>query len=83
MPLSTADFIEALKVEVSEDVFQRLISKLEPLIRELFPHIKKSPGKRPKAPYCYDILRPVIRFVTFGAGRQCIVMVIKGNSCSA
>lgn len=30
--MSTYEFIEALKVEVSEDVFVRLMDKLEPLI---------------------------------------------------
>lgn len=36
--LSTLDFIEALKTEVSEDVFGRLLQKLEPLIQQKLKH---------------------------------------------
>lgn len=32
--MSTLDFIEVLKAEVSEDVFSRLMEKLEPLIQQ-------------------------------------------------
>lgn len=38
MPVSTADFIEALKAEVSEDVFQRLMERFEPEIKQKLFH---------------------------------------------
>ncbi|MGF6358041.1 excisionase family DNA binding protein [Paenibacillus sp. 4624] len=36
--MSTSDFIESLKAEVSEDVFQRLMDKFEPLIVQRLKH---------------------------------------------
>jgi excisionase family DNA binding protein len=36
--LSTLDFIETLKTEVSEDVFVRLMEQLEPLIQQKLRH---------------------------------------------
>lgn len=36
--MSTLDFIDTLKAEVSEDVFQRLLDKLEPLIIQRLNH---------------------------------------------
>ncbi|WP_025690914.1 helix-turn-helix domain-containing protein [Paenibacillus zanthoxyli] len=36
--MSTLDFIETLKSEVSEDVFVRLMDKLEPLIQQKLHH---------------------------------------------
>lgn len=36
--MSTLDFIETLKAEVSEDVFVRLMDKLEPIIQQKLQH---------------------------------------------
>lgn len=36
--MSTSDFIETLKSEVSEDVFSRLWDRLEPLVKQKLNH---------------------------------------------